>query len=183
LLLAIPALKYWLVRATLTALVVLPVLSYGPVSANGRATLLISQEAGPYRIDVSMLPGKAVVGKNHLSILVRSLANDQVVTAATINVSAAGPEGATDLGPMPARNASSPQFFDLDLPFDAAGDWEVSIAVSSQLGEATIQVPLQVQQGDSTNWILIAAVGVAILAASIWTWDRITHRNSKSHPQ
>jgi hypothetical protein len=168
------------VRSALIFLAIVPLFNYGMVSANGGATLVSSQETGPYRIDVSILPGQAVVANTHLSILVLSLATEEALTNATVNVSATGPAGSTDLGPMPAPNDVSPQFYETGLPFDMAGQWEVKINVSSELGEETIVVPMNVHQGGSNiNWILLAAVAVAIITVGVWTWDRVSGRRDR----
>jgi hypothetical protein len=154
--------------------------NYDAASANGGATLVSSQEQGPYRIDVSILPGQAVVANTHLSVLVLDRAAEQALTNATVTVSATGPAGSTDLGPMPAPNDLSPQFYETNLPFDMVGQWEVKIQVSSELGKETIIVPMDVRQGGGNlNWILLAAVGVAIITVGIWTWDRVSGRNAK----
>ncbi len=150
---------------------------YSLAAANGRATLVSSQEQGPYRIDVSILPGQAVVANTHLSVLILSLASENPITQARVDVSGTGPAGAADFGPIPALNSYSPQFFEMDLPFDLEGDWTVIISIASELGEETIQVPFDVRPGGATiNVIWIGAVLVAILALGIWTWDRLKGR-------
>ena len=73
--------------------------------------LVSSQEMGPYRIDVSILPGQAVVANTHVSVRVLSLESLEPLTDATVMLSATGPEGSIDLGPIPAPNDFSPQFF------------------------------------------------------------------------
>ena len=169
----------WYLRASFTVLAIAVALGYSMVYANGGATAVSSQEAGPYRIDVSTLPGQAVVGKTHLSIIIRSLASKNILTTAEVIVSATGPEGATDLGPTPAVNDNSP-FFELDVPFDVEGDWEVNVAVSSELGDGAIKVPLQVREGgNNISWILMLALGIAILAGGVLAWDRISGRKSR----
>jgi hypothetical protein len=61
-----------------------------------------------------------------------------------------------------------------------AGQWEVKIDVSSELGEESIIVPMDVRQGGGNlNWILLAAVAVAIVTVGIWTWDRVAGRSAK----
>ena len=162
------SLTAWYLRASFTVLAIAVALGYSMVYANGGATAVSSQEAGPYRIDVSTLPGQAVVGKTHLSIIIRSLASKNILTTAEVIVSATGPEGATDLGPTPAVN-DNPPFFELDVPFDVEGDWEVNVAVSSELGDGAIKVPLQVREGgNNISWILMLALGIAILAGGVW---------------
>ena len=167
-------------RFALLVLALVLALGYSLVSANGRAILVVSQEKGPYRIDVSILPGQAVVGNTHLSVFILALATGDPVTQAKVAVSGTGPAGATDFGPIPAPNGSSPQFFETDLPFDLEGDWTVMITVASDLGEEAVQVPMNVQPGGTINVIWVAALLVATSALGIWTWDRVRGRRRKA---
>jgi hypothetical protein len=170
-------------RVLLVMLALLTVLAYNPAWANGRATLIASQEAGPYRIDVSLLPSQAVVANTHISILLNSISNDRVITDATVNIWGTGPEEGTDFGPIPAINSTAPQFFEADLPFDIDGPWEVTITVSSELGEETIVLTMDVLEGGGLiNWILMVAIAVAVLTVGIWTWDRITGGKKSAEP-
>ncbi len=153
-------------------------LGYGVVSANGRATLIVTETVGPYIIDVSILPGAAVVANTHMSILVRSAADDQILTEAEVSVSATGPAQSTALESLPALNDVTPQFYETALPFDLEGDWDVLVTVKSELGEETVLIPMYVHPGGSNvNWILLATVSVIIVTAGVWTWDRVAGRN------
>ena len=167
-------------RSILAALVILAgflFLVQGVASANGRAELVHSQNAGPYQVDVSILPGQAVVGRTHISVLLRSLATGEVLTAASVAVSATGPPGSTNMEPVAALNEFPPSFFETDLAFDLVGRWEVLVTVSSELGEARVLVPLQVREGGGgINLILMAAVAVIILAAGVFIWGRVPGR-------
>ena len=172
----IPA-TFFLARIVLLALVIAAAFGYSITSANGRALLVSSQEQGPYLIDVSILPGQAVVANTHVSIRVLSLASGDPITEATVTISAIGPEGSSLLGPIPAPNDFTPQFFETDVPFDLPGEWEMTVAVASGLGDAAIVVPMNVRQGGgSINWILMAALAVVIVTVGIWTWDRVRGR-------
>ncbi|MDP6549947.1 MAG: hypothetical protein QF659_07740 [Dehalococcoidia bacterium] len=168
-------------QAALVVLVILSALGQSIVAANGRAAAVSSQESGPYRIKVGILPGRAVVGKNHLSVRLWSLASGETLTSATVEVSAAGPEGSTKLGPAAAVSGLSPAFFETDLAFDVVGPWEVTVAVSSNLGETAILVPLEVREsGGGINLILMAAVVVMILAASVFVWGQLPGRTRRT---
>ena len=156
------------------------VLGSAPVSANGRATLVSTQEQGPYRLEVSILPGQAVVNNTHLSIRIVSLDSEEALTDAVVRVSATGPAEAADFGSLLAVNNISPQFFETALPFDLPGDWQVSISVDSDLGQETIQVPMNVRAGGQINLILVAAIAVAVVAVAICIYDRIKSRLRKS---
>ena len=143
------------------------------VSANGRATLISTQEQGPYRFEVSILPSRAVVNNTHLSLRIVDLSSDITLTEGSVQISAAGPGQGASFGPIVADNNVLPQFFEATLPFDTPGVWQVSINASTELGEETIQLPLDVREGRPINLILVAAIAVAVIAVGIWTFDRI----------
>lgn len=166
-------------RVLLLVLAVTAAFGYNLTSANGRATLVSSQEKGPYLIDVSILPSRAVVSNTHVSVRVLSLESQTPLTEATVILSATGPEGSTDLGPIPALNDFSPQFFETDVPFDMVGSWELKVDVAAEPGEESITVVMDVREGGSINWIFIAVVVVVIVTIGVWTWDRISGRKQR----
>ena len=143
------------------------------VYANGRATLLVSEEQGPYRIDVSVLPSQPVVNNTHVSVLLMSKLDDKPIIDAEVAVSATGPQNGVSIGPYQAVNDLVPQFFETTLPFSTQGVWNVQITVSSDLGEESISVLFDVVLGGGMNWIMVSAVVVAILAVGIFIWDKL----------
>ena len=149
-------------------------------AANGRATRIASEEQGPYRVEVSILPARAVVNNTHLSVQVVDLSSGAMLPDAVVRVSGVGPADAAGrpaaFGPIAAVNDVSPQFFEAILPFAVPGEWELSISINSDLGAETVQVALPVRAGESINLIWVAAVAVAVLALGIWTYDRIRGR-------
>tara|TARA_B110000014_G_C20022477_1_gene530572 strand:+ start:349 stop:909 length:561 start_codon:yes stop_codon:yes gene_type:complete len=155
-------------------LIVAPfVITTGQAYANGRATLLVSQEKGPYKIDVSVLPSQPVVNNTHVSVLLMSKSDDTPIIDADVVVSATGPQNGVSIGPYQAVNDLVPQFFETTLPFSTQGLWNVQITVSSDLGEESISVLFDVVLGSGMNWIMVSAVVVAILAAGIFIWDKL----------
>ena len=175
----------WLVGGGLrTYLVVLAmfsvfaVLAAGTIAANGRARLVSSQESGPYQIDVSIIPAEAIVGRTHVSILVLTLADKEPLTVAHVEIAATGPIGGAGFGPIPAPNDYFPSFFETDLPFDVPGDWHVQVTVHSDMGDASVELPMQVYESTGRiNWILMAALVVILLAAGIFVWGKIPGRD------
>ena len=179
----IPGLVPRLLLIFLAAFLAAGALAHNPVAANGRATLIATQEQGPYRFEVSILPSRAVVNNTHLSLRVVALDSEETLTEAAVRVSAVGPAPAKDFGPLIADNDVLPQFFETALPFDAPGLWQVSINVNTELGDETIQVQMDVREGRPVNLILVAAIVVAAIALGIWTYDRIRNglrRRAKS---
>lgn len=163
----------WLLLAMSAALFSLEAPYGNSLSANGRATLIATEEQGPYRFEVSILPSRAIVNNTHLSLRVVTLETEQTLTEASVRVSAEGPHIGSEFGPLIADNDVLPQFFETALPFGSPGLWRVSINVITELGEETIQVPMDVREGRPVNLILVAAIGVAFVAVGIWTFDRI----------
>ena len=96
---------------------------------------------------------------------------------ADVEISATGPVGGAGFGPIPAPNDYFPSFFETDLPFDVPGDWQVQVMVSSEMGEASVELPMRVHEAAGrTNWILMVALVVILLAAGIFVWGKIPGR-------
>lgn len=163
----------WLLVFLATALLGMAFVDAGIAQANGKATLISSQEQGPYRFEVSILPSRAIVNNTHLSLRVIALESDETLTEASVNISAAGPETVNRFGPIVADNDVLPQFFETTLPFSVPGQWQVTINVITELGDETIQVPMEVRAGQPINLILVAAIAVAVMAVGVWTYDRV----------
>ena len=163
----------WLLALLSVALLGIVSLDAGVAQANGKATLIASEEQGPYRLEVSILPARAIVNNTHLSLRVIALESEETLTQATVNVSAEGPETVNGFGPIVADNDVLPQFFEATLPFSVPGPWRVTINVITELGDETILVPMEVRAGQPINLILVAAIAVGLVAVSVWTYDRI----------
>ena len=170
-----PGSRVFLLLVILTGTTILGSVVFltAPVFANGKATLIDTQEQGPYRFEVSILPSRAIVNNTHLSLRVLVLETEETLTAASVRVSANGPHLGYEFGPIIADNDVIPQFFETTLPFSAPGLWKVSINVNTELGDETISVPMDVREGRPINLILVAAIAVAVIAVGIWTFDRI----------
>jgi len=163
----------WLMALLAATLLGIASLDSGIAQANGRATLVASQEQGPYRLEVSILPARAIVNNTHLSLRVIALETEETLTEARVSVSAEGPETANRFGPISAYNDVLPQFFEATLPFSVPGPWRVTINVITELVDETILVPMEVRAGQPINLILVAAIAVAVVAVGVWTDDRI----------
>ena len=138
--------------------------------ANGTAIAIVkNKQVGPYEIEVAILPGAPKVGNLHLSILVRDLEQGSSITDANALVMAAGPEGATNVGPTPALNTqTTPQFYEADIPLDVVGAWTLSLDIDGGLGHESISLPIEVTEGSGFSLAFIAALGIAFLALAIW---------------
>lgn len=176
----------WLIAWTLVALMLMT-STIGPfdrssVLANGATRELFKNErAGPYELQVGILPGRPKVGNLHLSILITDAESRGAVTNATVSVAVEGPEASTSIGPVPARNTfQNPRFYDVDLLLDAEGSWLLNMKIDGDQGLADLEFPFEVTSSGGVSLALVAAVTIACLAVSIWGWDRIKGRRRRN---
>ena len=164
--------------ALLLAVAPLDGFTTSSAQANGGTRAVVQNaRAGPYELQVGIFPGKPTVGNLHLSILVKDAEAGTPFTEATIMVAAQGPAGATDVAPVQATTTpQSPQFYDVDIHLDVEGNWILTLDMDSRLGQASLDVPLEVTAGGGLNlvWLLVGAV--AVVALGIWLTDRIRAR-------
>ena len=151
------------------------------VLANGATIPVVTnRSAGPYELEVGILPGSPKVGNLHLSIVVRDEAQDRVITDAIVKVTATGPEGATNVGPVAALNPlQSPHFYEVNIPLDLEGGWTLALDVDSDLGPAGLEIPLNVTKSGGISLAFIAAIAIVVLATAIWIWGRVSNRRRR----
>lgn len=150
--------KLWLIVA------VIAILPTNQVSANGLhvGEVQFSGPAGPYDIVGFVTPW---VGNLHMTIYVSLLGSEDPVSDAVVQVSGRGPQSVSQIvGPVPAVRSLT-AWYDANLLIKEAGAWVFTLTVESSLGEATMDIPVEVQESGSTNWSVIG--GVAFLLAIV----------------
>ncbi len=163
----------------LICLAIAAAFSLGIAEANGASTTIMDRVQGPYRMVVGIIPARPVIPQTHLAIQVFDNVNEELLrdTDVELHVSASGPLGASDFGPIPVLNEATFRYFEVDVPFDVIGAWDLSLIVSSERGEEQFQLPLDVgEPGAQIQWIWIAGLMVAIVAVGAWTWLTLQRR-------
>ena len=157
----------------------------GLTHANGAAVAIVkNRQAGPYEIEVGILPGAPKVGNLHLSILVRDLERGASITDARALVMAVGPEGATNYGPVEALNTRvTPQFYEADIPLDVVGAWTLTLDVDGGLGRESISLPIEVTEGSGFSLAFIAALAIAFLALTVWLTGLVRKKSRRRQGQ
>lgn len=165
----------------LLSLALLLTLGIDAASANGGTRPLVRDElVGPYSFDVGIFPGRPTVGNLHLSILIKDAVSGGALTNATVMVTLTGPEGSTPVGPVQAVNTpQTPRFYDVNVPLDMIGTWDLSLAAETHLGPASLNVPVQVTEATGIDIVypLIALLGA--LAILFWVLARIRSRRRR----
>ena len=158
----------------------LALLSWGSAHANGASTIIMDRVQGPYRMVVGIIPARPVTPQTHLAIQVFDAADERLLrdTDIRLHVTATGPSGASGFGPEPVLNEQSLRYFEVDVPFGVIGSWDVSVSVSSDLGEEEFVLNLEVEEPRAgIQWVWITAVLVAIFAVGVWTWLTLRRRS------
>ena len=164
-----------LLRAIIVPVALWLSVGQGELLANGATRLLVKDAiAGPYLLQVGIIPGTPRVGTLHVTVLVNEAAGGTPITDVLIDVTADGPEGATDTGPVRAVNSVLDlRFYEADLPLDAEGVWTLTVDVDGPLGPGQFVREMQVRQAQRLDLVWVLAVAVALAAIGIWIWDRI----------
>ena len=165
----------------LLVLALLLMLGTDPATTNGGTRPLVRDaRVGPYSFDVGIFPGRPTVGNLHLSILIKDAASGGALTNATVMVALTGPEGSTAVGPVQAVNTpQTPRFYDVNVPLDVIGSWDLNLTADTHLGPASLSVPLQVTEATGIDIVypLIALLGA--LAVLFWVLARVRSRRRR----
>ena len=156
-------------------------------AANGAATIIMDRTQGPYRLIVGIIPARPVVPTTHLTIQVFAAGNSDDSserrplrdTEVALQLTATGPPGAPDFGPTTVYNEQTLRYFEVDVPFPAAGQWRLSLSVASERGAQVFALPLQVgEPRASVQWVWIAGMLALIIVVGIWTFLTLQRRRN-----
>ena len=156
-------------------------LAAGRVEANGASTIIMDRTQGPYRVVVGIIPARPVIPRTHLAIQVFDVADGRLLrdTEVRLLVFASGPPGTPEFGPQAVVNDQSLRYFEVDVPFQAVGSWDVSLTVSSERGEELFALPMEVgEPGAQIQWVWVSVVLTLIIVAGIWTWLTMQRRRA-----
>ena len=122
-----------------------------------------------------------MIPQTHLAIQIFDTANETLLrdTDVELRVAARGPAGSSGFGPRLVLNEQTLRYFEIDVPFNVIGPWDVSVRVSSPLGDEEFNLNLDVQEPRAQiQWIWITAVLVTIFAVGAWTWLTLQRRRN-----
>lgn len=172
--------KIWTFLGILLIISAVVVTPYPPdwVSANGATRLIVNDvKEGPYIFRVGILPGSPKVGNLHLSVLIQSADGGDIIDDARMTIQATGPEPEMTAGPVQATNTPlNPQVFDANITLTALGTWSMTLETASELGEATLVVPLQVTEAEGFNLLIVVVIVVVVLAIAALVWSQMKQR-------
>ena len=174
------------VVAWFLALLTLLAVWQTPVQANGvNSVELFRGRQGMYEIVVVSSRPQASVDVVPLTIHVLEASGGQAVANASVEVLAIRP-GGTATGPLNAARASTvPVHYDVTIPVDVVGTWQIQVTVEGEAGPARVTFPVEVRDV-SVDWGTVGAVFVAVilvLPAVVATYRSLNGRRRPGHRQ
>lgn len=179
-------LKSFLLAFLLLLLLARPGLAIGP-GTGGSKIRVGDERVGPYVLLVATSPLPVKVGQ--MSVWVRvanatdaaQLRQDAVVTVTARPRSG----GATQTAQASHQNAGNDVDYVAHLEVEAPGEWDVTVSVEDELGQAEVSFVETVSRGQNIGLLLGLAVPFVVLAAlvGVYLWRRSPAEVDLSLPQ
>ena len=138
-----------------------------------RAVEIFREVDGQFEIVVAALPEKPRVGTVHFSVTPLEAATGAVVSNANVTLTVRRGPDQRPIVALALNTPAAPQYYDANVTFATSGDWSMTVEVrSDELGEATVEIPLRVDDlrlapssaaGYVFLGVLIVLVGVPLL--------------------
>jgi hypothetical protein len=162
----------------------LAIVFHSPTAAaNGDAFEIFRGREGSYEVVVAVLPEAPAVGTVHFSITPLDAGTLELVADAQVVIVATHESGEPAYQARALNSPASPRYYETNLLIEEAGEWTLSLTVTSdRLGRADFQVPLTVQKlsiGSGVAGGFVFLVVLFVLAGgSAYLWRSARGRRS-----
>jgi hypothetical protein len=158
----------------LMAIYAWPVWAIGPGTGGSRIRI-DNQQIGPYVLLVATSPLPVTVGQMSIWVRVSGSQNKELRRNAAVMVKATPRGGGPALTSQGThQNAGNDFDYVAHVQVQEAGQWDVTVSVEDELGEAEVAFTETVTQGLSTGLIIGMAIPFVVLAVvvGIYLWRR-----------
>ncbi len=138
--------------------------------AHGSGTpQLVNRTAGPYILSVWSLPEPLRVGEAHLSVAVRTPADDLVVQLRLTPITPAGnPLAQTAV----IQDRLFQRYYEADFVLPSAGKWQARVIVQGAAGEGHTDFTFTVLPPNRVNWRVFAWLTLTFVGLIGASWAR-----------
>ena len=138
--------------------------------AHGSGTpQLVNHAAGPYLLSVWSLPEPLRVGEAHLSVAVRTPADDLVVQ---LRLTPIEPAGNPLIQTTVIQDRLLQRYYEADLVLPRAGEWAATVIVNGAAGEGRTDFTFTVLPPTRVNWTLLSWIVLAFVGLIGASWAR-----------
>ncbi len=152
-----------------------PTLAIGP-GTGGSKIKVDSERIGPYVLLMATSPLPVTVGQMSVWVRVTGAADDQLRRDADVTVVAKlrGSNGPLVTAKGSHKNAGNDYDYVAHLDIDQAGQWDVTVTVVDDLGEAEAVFTEAVSRGRSAQGLVLIAIPfvLGIVGVGIYLWRR-----------
>ena len=147
----------------------------------GGTPQLTNAQAGPYWVSVWTQPTPLRMGAGHFTISVSEPPPSKTsaqeagppILDATVNLQVTLVDSKEEMFVIPATHETAVNkiFYEADIDLPAPGQWQVTVMVSGPAGSGNTRFEIEVLPPSRFNWILLAGLGLVLLATS-WLIQR-----------
>lgn len=113
-----------------------------PAYANGTAvTEVFKGQQGAYQLTVRAIAPRLLLGNAHFSIILRDATSRRLIPDAQVSVRAVGPAGAAAGPAQGYHEVTTSQYYDVNIPVVALGQWQFTVSVSGAGGSQEFLFP------------------------------------------
>lgn len=152
-----------------------PVLAIGP-GTGGSKIRVDGERIGPYTLLVATSPLPVTMGQMSVWVRVTGAADDQLRRNADVTIVAKprGSDGPVVTAKGTHKNAGNDYDYVAHLDVDQTGQWDVTVTVTDELGQAEAAFTESVSRGSSAQTLGIIAIPfvLGIVGVGIYLWRR-----------
>ena len=133
----------------------------------------VRETAGPYEIGVTIDPSTPSVGAVHIIITVLNATTRQPVPDARVRIRTRNEGDDTGGWALALNYPRVPERYEANVNLETGGTWDVSVEVSSAMGEVLLEIPpLEVRkraQSSAAGFVFVG-VSLVILLGGVYVW-------------
>jgi hypothetical protein len=182
--------KFYRVTLALFLVVVLfvaqgiyPVLAIGP-GTGGSKIRVNDEQIGPYTLLVATAPLPVTVGQMSVWVRVTDTETNNLRRDAVVTVTATPRNGGETLTAQGSHKYAGNNYdYVAHLPVDQSGQWEVSLTVEDELGQAETAFYETVSRGSNVTLLVVFGLLFAVLAVGvgIYLWRRAAASDAQTN--
>lgn len=148
-------------------------LAHKPARAQEGDGEQVRETVGPYEIGVTANPSTPAVGAVHIIITVLNATTRQPVADARVRIRTWNEGDGTGGWALALNNPRVPERYEANVNLQTGGTWEVSVEVSSAMGEVLLEIPpLEVRkraQSSAAGFVFVG-VSLVIVLGGVYVW-------------
>ncbi len=164
---------------------VVATLGWPPVFAQENGSGSVQKIVGPYEVAITESQLTPDSGANHFIVIVLDKTTQQAVPGARVLIQTKNELDSVEGWAHAFNTPQTPERYEADVNLEATGTWQVSVAVSSDLGDIlvellTVEVPKA--SGYTAGGFALVGVSVVMALGGGYVWWAIRREQRKRVP-